>query len=482
MPADRLPKLPPCVTDLLVRLESAGFAAWVVGGAVRDALVDRPGRDWDVATSARPEQVLALLPEARPTGLKYGTVTVPAPELEGGGVEVTTFRSDGAYVDGRHPVEVSFTADIEADLARRDFTINALAYHPEKGLFDPFGGAADLARRRLRTVGDPGERLREDALRLMRACRFCAEFRLRPAKEVLQAMRRHAPLLSAVSAERQRDELSKLLLAEDPRRGLRLLRVGGLLPGVLPSLAAAYGLRQSRVHAYSVYYHTLKAVAATPPDLVLRLAALFHDLGKTEARLEDSEGRLLFPGHARLSAEIAASTLHRLAYPRRLSELVVLLVREHMFHWTPKDGPAALRRLLARVGPENLQALVALRRADLLSLRPVIPDDHRLAVLEELEAAVQGLLASRPPVRRQDLALTGRDLMEAFHLPPGPAVGRLLDQLVEDVLDDPARNDRETLLRLAASHLDVGDEFSAQVGRVVQREKDGQPFPPGKNR
>ncbi|HHW15665.1 MAG TPA: HD domain-containing protein, partial [Firmicutes bacterium] len=439
--------LPAAVGQILDRLESAGFVAWVVGGAVRDALLGRLPRDWDIATSARPDQVLHLFPEARPTGVKYGTVTVLAPELEGGGVEVTTFRGDGAYLDGRHPAGVRFTADLQTDLARRDFTINALAYHPERGLFDPFGGAADLRQRRLRTVGDPGERFQEDALRLLRACRFCAELRFRPAKEVLQALRRHAPRLSAVSAERRRDELSKLLLGADPRRGLRLLRVGGLLPALLPALGAAYGLRQSQAHAYSVYAHTLLVVAAAPPELALRLSALFHDLGKVEARVEDPEGRPLFPGHARLSADLAEGALRRLAFPRALVERVTLLVREHMFYWTPADGPVSLRRLLARVGPENLKALVALRRADLLSLRPVLPGDQRLLFLAQLEEAVRHLLADRPPVRRTDLAVTGRDLMKTFGLTPGPAVGRLLDRLLADVLEDPARNDRDTLLR-----------------------------------
>jgi tRNA nucleotidyltransferase/poly(A) polymerase len=474
-------KLPPTVHRLLERLETAGFAAWVVGGAVRDGLLGLPVRDWDVATSARPVEVLALFPVARPTGLRYGTVTVPAPELPRGGVEVTTFRSDGPYPDARHPAEVRFGADFLADLARRDFTLNALAFHPERGLVDPFGGAEDLAGRRLRAVGDPEQRFQEDALRMLRACRFCAELRLRPVKELLQAMRRHAVRLAAVSAERQRDELSRLLLSPDPRRGLRLLRVGGLLPILLPALAAAYGFRQSQVHAWSVYTHTLKTVAAAPPELAVRLAALLHDLGKTETRMEDPDGRPLFPGHARRSADLARATLARLAFPRALLEQVALLVREHMFHWTPADGRSALRRLLARVGPENLRALVALRRADLLSLRPVVSGDHRLTVLAELEASVGEVLTARPPVRRGELALTGRDLTEAFLLPPGPVIGRLLGQLLEDVLDDPARNTRETLLRLAASHLDVHHQVGPEVGGVVQGEQKGPPLPPGED-
>ncbi|MGE5554502.1 MAG: CCA tRNA nucleotidyltransferase [Betaproteobacteria bacterium] len=474
--------LPLPVEEIVRRLEAAGFAAWVVGGAVRDSLLGREPRDWDVATSARPVEVLALFPQARPTGFRYGTVTVPAPELPGGGVEVTAFRSDGPYRDARHPVEVRFGADLQADLARRDFTMNALAFHPERGLIDPFGGAEDLARRRLRTVGDPGQRFREDALRMLRACRFCAEFRLQPVKQLLQAMRHHAPRLAAVSPERQRDELSQLLLSSDPRRGLRLLRVGGLLAHLLPALEAAYGLRQSRAHAYSVYTHTLKAVNATPPELALRLAALFHDLGKTETRAEDSDGQPLFPGHAQRSAELAAAALTRFAFPRALIEQVALLVREHMFHWTTADGPSALRRLLARVGPENLRALVTLRRADLLSLRPVVPGDHRLAVLDQLETAVNEVLASRPPIRRSDLALTGQDLMQTFRLSPGPLLGRLLDQLLLDVLEDPTRNTREALLKLAALHLNVGDEAAAKMGRVIQRQQDGAALPPGKDR
>lgn len=445
------------VAAVIGRLESAGFAAWVVGGAVRDALLGREARDWDVATSALPLEVLGLFPEARPSGLKYGTVTVPAKELPGGGVEVTTWRRDGPYLDGRRPREVALGVDLQTDLARRDFTVNALAYHPARGLVDPFGGSADLAAGRLAAVGDPAERFQEDGLRMLRACRLCAELRLRPAKNVLQAMRRLAGRLEAVSAERRRDELSRLLVSADPRRGLRLLRVGGLLPGLVPALEAAYGLPQSAGHAYSVYSHTLKAVAATAPDLVLRLAALFHDLGKTLAGVPDARsGGVAFPGHARLSAGLAGEALRRLAFSRALSERVTLLVAEHMFHWTPREGAPALRRMLARLGPENLAALVALRRADLLSLRPVSAGDHRLAVLAELEEAVAELLAASPPVRRKDLAVNGRDLTEALRIPPGPLVGRLLDLLLDDVLRDPGLNRREELLRLAALHLDVG--------------------------
>lgn len=445
------------VLESLARLESAGFPAYVVGGAVRDTLLGRIPRDWDLATAATPAEVLRLFPTARPTGLPYGTVTVPIPGLPGGGIQITTFRSDGPYAGARRPIAVSFGGDLTADLRRRDFTVNALAWHPQRGLIDPFGGRDDLARRRLRAVGQPGERFREDALRMLRACRFCAELRLRPAKEVLCALRQLAPGLGAVSAERRRDELVKLLVSADPRRGLRLLRVSGLLPALLPELEEVYGLRQSAAHAYSVYTHTLKTVAATPPDLVLRLAALFHDLGKPKARVEAVAGRPLFPGHARLSAGLAEAALRRLAFPRALASRVVYLVGEHMFHWTPADGSPALRRMLSRMGPENLRALVALRRADLLSLRPLVPGDHRPEVLAQLENAVRDVLAAQPPVRRADLAVSGRDLVDKFNLEPGPAVGRLLGQLLEDVLEDPVNNRRERLLELAASHLDVAD-------------------------
>lgn len=472
--------LPPQVEETLRHLEGGGFAAWVVGGAVRDSLLCREPRDWDVATSAHPEEVLRVFPSARPTGLEYGTVTVPV-EGWSDGVEVTTFRSDGPYLDGRHPSAVAFTEAVETDLARRDFTMNALAYHPARGLLDLYGGSLDLRLGRLRTVGDAGQRFREDALRSLRACRFAAELGLRPDKALLSAARATAPLFARISPERKRDELVKLLLAPDPARGLRLLRVSGLLPDLLPELTPTYGLRQSGKHAYSVWTHTLKVVGAVPAKPELRLAALFHDTGKPGTREEDPRGEPCFPGHDRRSAELAAGALRRLAFPRALVDQVSLLVAEHMFRWTPADGAAGLRRLLARVGPENLAALLAIRRADLLSLRPVTPGDHRLRLLEELATAVREVLASHPPYRRADLAVSGEDLIAAFHLKSGPVLGRLLDRLLDEILTDPALNTRDELLRRAALHLHVGDQPALEVGRIVEAGQDRPSVPPGKD-
>ncbi|MGE5509307.1 MAG: CCA tRNA nucleotidyltransferase [Chitinophagales bacterium] len=474
--------IPQGVLMVIERLNAHGHPAFVVGGAVRDLLLQRSPKDWDVATAARPEEVLRLFPGARPTGLRYGTVTALDPEL--GGVEVTTFRTDGPYLDGRHPAAVTFAEGLEGDLARRDFTINALAYHPETGIIDHHGGLADLAHRRLDTVGDPASRFGEDALRMLRACRFAAELGFRPVKRVLAACRERAPLLGAVSSERQRDELTKLLVAPQARRGLQLLRVGGLLPVLLPELGDTYGLRQSHHHAYTVFSHTVRAVSLIAPVLPLRLVALFHDLGKVATRTEDASGAPLFPGHHRVSAEIAGRALRRLRFPGEVVERVVRLVERHMFHWTPAEGEAGLRRLLAEVGPDDLLALVALRRADLLAMRPLQPGDRRLTVLENLETAVSRVLAAAPPVRPTDLAVSGEDLMREFALPPGPAIGRLLKLLLAAVLDEPALNRRESLLDLARLSLGrvVADEAAGEVRGVVQSQKDGSAFPPSRHR
>lgn len=474
--------LPPPVTHLLTRLKEAGYSGYLVGGAVRDLLLGHTPKDWDVATSALPADLLRLFPGARPTGVRYGTVTLPEPAL--GGIEVTTFRADGPYLDGRHPASVSFAAQIDDDLARRDFTINALAYHPDEGLLDPHGGLTDLAHRRLDTVGDPVARFCEDALRMLRACRFAAELGFRPAKRVLAATRAQASRLAAVSPERQRDELAKLLVAADPGRGLHLLRVGGLLPVLLPELSATYGLRQSRYHAYSVFYHTVRAVALTPPDLLPRLAALCHDLGKAATLTHDAEGVPLFPGHHRVSAALAETILRRLRFPGTLVKQVGLLVERHMFRWTPQEGEAPLRRLLAELGPADLTALVALRRADLLAMRPLEPGDRRTIVLENLETAVGRVLAAKPPVRLADLAVSGEDLRRELQLEPGPPLGDLLNFLLQAVLDEPDLNQRESLLRLARLRLSsvVAEETAGQVGRVVEGKEHRSALPPGDDR
>jgi len=433
--------LPAHVAAAAARLAAAGFRTVCVGGAVRDALLGiASANPWDLATAAPPERVLELWPDAVPTGLAHGTVTLPHP---GGAVEITTFRTEGAYSDARRPDRVFYTESLAADLRRRDFTVNALAYDPAgRELVDGCGGLADLARGCLRAVGDPAARLTEDALRALRAARLVAThgFALEPATAA--ALPAVAPLLPRLSAERVRDELAKLLLGEAPDAGLEVLREAGLLGGVLPELAACVGVPQNRYHAHDVYRHTLATLRAAPPRPRVRWAALGHDLGKPATRAERAAGEATFYGHAPLGGEITAALLDRLRFPRAERDAVVRLVREHLFDYREEWTDAAVRRFLARVGPENLADLFALRRADIVGTG-VGEDDSGIA---RLEARIGAVLARGEALTVAALAVDGADVMRTLGVGPGPRVGEVLRALLEEVLEDPARNTRERLL------------------------------------
>ena len=416
-------------------LTDKGFAAYLVGGAVRDLLRGLAPGDWDVATSARPEQVRALFPGSLPTGIRYGTVTV---RLGGSRVEVTTLRGEGAYGDGRHPDQVVFGSSIEDDLARRDFTVNAMAYDPETGrLIDPHGGLRDLRRGILRTVGRPGRRFAEDALRMLRFYRFVATLGLRPARAAERAM--DPTLLGRISPERIRDELFRMLLASAPGPALAGLAATGLLARIVPELPAEPADRVLR--------HSLAAAEAIRPELHLRLAALLHDIGKPATRTV-VRGEIHFYGHDEVGAEMAGAVLARLRCPTRLAEIVRVLVRLHMFQLPAQAGDAALRRLLHKAGsPRRLRDLVELRRADIIATGGAYW--RAAGSWRELRRRVEEVLAAGNGFSLRDLAVDGRDVMRALGIGPGPEVGRILRGLLERVLDDPSLNDEERLLSLA---------------------------------
>lgn len=425
--------IPPAVVAICRELGMAGFSAFIVGGAVRDLLRGRPPGDWDVATSARPEEVLALFPGGLPTGLKYGTVTVIRDGLR---VEVTTFRAEEAYEDGRHPERLVFGVSLEEDLARRDFTVNAMAYDPLSGrLVDPHGGRRDLARKIVRTVGDPAVRFREDALRMLRLYRFAATLGMRPDPAAERAIM--PALLGRISPERIRDELAKLLLAPKPDAALRGLADSGLLATIAPEFTAA---------DRDLLRHSFAAAQEISPSLHLRLAALLHDLGKPAARVL-VEGEVHFYGHDEIGAEMARSVLTRLRFARDLVETVVHLIRLHMFQLPLPPSEAALRRLLKKAGgPERLRDLLELRRADILATGRISwPTAVRW---QELVARIEEFLAARPVFSLRDLALDGYDVMRILGIGPGPAVGAALHALLERVLEDPALNNREDLERI----------------------------------
>jgi putative nucleotidyltransferase with HDIG domain len=436
----------PQLLSIAERFAAAGKSVYLVGGAVRDMLRGVQAKDWDLATDATPQEVMAMFRRVVPTGIKHGTVTIVD---RGRAIETTTFRADSGYSDGRHPDAVEFGVTIEADLARRDFTMNAIALAlPSGDLVDPYGGEADLKRRVIRCVGDPRQRFAEDALRLLRAVRFVAqlEFELDPAAAA--AIPEAAPRLDLVAAERVRDELLKLLASRRPSLGLRLMEETGLLARLLPELAAGRGVEQKGFHVFDVLDHGFAACDAAPADDPgLRLAALLHDIGKPSVRRLDPSGVWTFHRHEEESARLARAILLRLKLPHAVTDRIVHLVMQHMFHYEEDWSDAAVRRFVLRVGETVLPDLYALRRADLTgTLGREAPFD----CCAPLANRVETVLALGKAFSLNDLVIGGEDLA-GLGIGRGPMMGRILKQLLETVLDDPAQNNRERLLAIAAA-------------------------------
>jgi tRNA nucleotidyltransferase/poly(A) polymerase len=418
---------------------------------LRDAALGRPAADWDLASDARPERLIEIFAGAVYEN-RFGTVGV---RRAGEVFEITTFRSDHDYADHRRPHRVEFGDTIELDLARRDFTVNAMAWGGRPGeapsLVDPYGGLADTDARLLRAVGDPGTRFEEDALRMVRAVRLATtlEFQIEPA--TLGAVATRAALVAHLSGERIATELDKLLAAPSPSVGLRLLAETGLLAAISGELARQRGVPQNKAAGEDLWDHTLRTVdAASAGRPIVRLAALVHDIGKPATF---AEGHFL--GHDAAGARLAAVFLDRLHSPRAVRDRVVALVRHHMFSYEPNWSDAAVRRFIAKIGglgPGALEELLALREAD--NIGSGLPADA--GRLDELRARVAAELAADVVLDRRGLAIDGDDLIAELGLDPGPRLGRILDELLERVVVDPALNDRPTLLLLAQSLL--GDD------------------------
>ena len=433
--------VPPRAAAALEALEKAGFESWVVGGCVRDALLGREPHDWDIATAAVPAEGMAVFAGERviETGLRHGTFTLLTPE---GPLEITTFRTEGDYSDRRHPDAVTFVRDIREDLSRRDFTVNAMAYSPRRGLRDDFGGREDLERGIIRCVGDPDARLGEDALRILRALRFAARYGFSVEAETAAALRRNQELLNRISPERVFAELRGLVCGAGA--GEVLLAFPEVIFAVLPELAPMEGFDQGMPenHQYDVWGHTAHALDLIEPDPVLRLVMLFHDGGKPERFTRDAAGRAHFHGHPERGAEIADAALRRLRCDNLTRQTVVTLVRWHDFR--SEGSRRALRRLLARIGPENMARLRAVRTADAGAHTPAARD-RMLARVREDDVLLGEILSEGTCLTVKDLAVGGKDL----DMDPGPAVGAVLRRLLDEVLDETLPNEREALLRRA---------------------------------
>ncbi len=444
---------------------SHGYEAYLVGGAVRDMILGKPASDWDLATNATPQQVISIFHKVIPTGIAHGTVTVHFLKHE---IEVTTYRADHGYSDGRHPDSVTFASSITDDLSRRDFTMNAIAADLTNGsLVDPFDGQKDIRNKTIRTVGSPLDRFLEDGLRPVRALRFAAQLNFSIEKDTFSAISDSSvqEKIKSVSVERFRDELCKMLSSEKPSVGLHDMESTGVLKLFIPELASCRGVTQADVrgfHEFDVLDHLIYACDGAPKDnLNVRLASLFHDIGKPKARKVEMRAldpehpekmyeTISFHNHEKYSVEITKPLMFRLKFPNAQIDYVCHLIEQHMFFYEQVWSDAAVRRFLVRVKPECVNDLFDLRLADIYGMHnvPVAANSEPVHYLNELSDRIKKVSEVKTALSLKDLAVNGQDLI-AIGVPAGKEIGRILQELFQTVLDDPAMNTRNKLLNVA---------------------------------
>lgn len=431
--------LPQKVSNIIQTLESAGYEAYAVGGCVRDSLLGRRPQDWDITTSAKPKEVKGLFSHTIDTGIQHGTVTVM---MGREGFEVTTYRIDGEYEDARHPKEVIYTVNLLEDLKRRDFTINAMAYNERQGLVDAFDGIGDLNRGIIRCVGDPKERFTEDALRMLRALRFAAQLGFEVEENTFLAIRELAPSIARISAERIQVELMKLLLSDHPGL-LREVYASGIADVILPEFAELMRTEQHNPHhCYSVGEHTIRVVEGVPKDRVLRLAAMFHDIAKPVCKTTDEQGIDHFHGHPQEGEEMTHRIFRRLKFDVDTMQRVCALVRWHDHN--PSLQPAKIRKAIHQVGEDRYPEIFDLKRAD-ISAQSHFQREEKLAYVEEYQRMYEQILQEKDCLNLKSLAVNGSDLI-AMGIKPGKEIGAILKSLLDEVLEDPSRNQKELLL------------------------------------
>lgn len=438
--------LPQDVKFIIDCLTEHGYEAYAVGGCVRDTLLSRIPGDWDITTSAKPEQVKELFSHTIDTGIEHGTVTVMRNHI---GYEVTTYRIDGEYEDARHPKEVTFTANLIEDLKRRDFTINAMAYNPETGLVDEFDGTGDLEQKIIRCVGNPMERFSEDALRMLRAVRFAAQLGFSIEENTKEAIRTLAPTIAKVSAERITTELIKILTSNHPEE-IKTAYELGLTKIFLPEFDAMMQTPQNtKHHMYNVGEHTIETLKHIPNDKIMRLSMLFHDISKPECHFTDEKGSH-FHGHPQKGAEKTKKILRRLKMDNDTIEKVTRMVRYHDER-PSVSHPSKVRTLISNVGQDYFPMLLAIKRADTLG-QSIYCRNEKLQYIEELEAFYKDVIDNAICVQKKDLAINGKDLIE-LGMKQGKELGYVLEQLYQAVLEEPKLNNKETLLELAGKLL-----------------------------
>lgn len=432
-------QLPEKVSSIIKALEEAGYEAYAVGGCVRDSVLGRNPQDWDITTSAKPQEVKRLFSHTIDTGIQHGTVTVM---LEREGFEVTTYRIDGEYEDARHPKEVTYTSNLLEDLKRRDFTINAMAYNESHGLVDAFDGIGDLERKCIRCVGNPKERFTEDALRMLRALRFGAQLGFSVEENTFQAIRELSPTIGKISAERIQTELVKLLTSPNPQE-MRKVYKSGIADVVLPEFSRLMETTQENPHhCYTVGEHTLRVLENVPNDKVLRLAALFHDIAKPVCKTVDEKGVAHFYGHPQEGAKMAHRIFRRLKFDVDTMNKVCGLVQWHDDN--PPLEPKNVRRVIHRIGEERYPDIFTLKRADILA-QSDYRREEKLEYVDAYEKLYRKIKEEQNCLSLKDLAVSGKDLIEVG-MKPGKEIGEVLKLLLEEVLEEPEKNQKEYLL------------------------------------
>lgn len=427
---------------IINKLNINNFKAYIVGGSVRDSVLSNNPDDWDIATNATPDEVIDIFSDFKivPTGLKHGTITIV---IDKKNYEVTTFRTEGEYKDNRKPEKVFFTNNLEEDLSRRDFTINALAYNDQDGLLDYYKGLDDLKNKIIRTVGSPKERFKEDALRMLRAIRFACKLNFEIEKDTFEAIICEKNLINNISKERIRDELSKILLSDYPARGISLLEKTGIIHYIIPEIVPSIGFEQRNPHHdKTVFDHTLKVIEGTPSKLNIRLAALLHDIGKPDTFTLDDQGIGHFYKHSLKSEKLAENFLKRLKFDNKLIKNVTTLVREHMSIFL-KVTDKGVKRLINRVGRENIDDLFSLQMADIKGTKP--PYDMDLIL--NVKKCAERIINKKEPLNVKDLKINGNDLIE-LGIKPGKEIGKILNNLLQKVLENPELNTKENLISL----------------------------------
>lgn len=441
--------IPAPIKEIARILNMEGFQCFLVGGSVRDSIMGFTPNEYDIATNAKPEDVQRIFKYTIPTGIKHGTILVILDDMH---VEITTFRSDGNYSDGRHPDKVEYTASIEDDLPRRDLTINAMAYNVLDGtLIDMFDGMKDIKNKIIRSVGNPYERFTEDGLRIMRAIRFATKLNFNIEKETFEAICHSTGMLTSIAYERIREEFNRILISDNPFRGIELLRKTGILVLIMPELMQGFGVSQNKFHKYDVYYHILHTIQAVEPleteelTLLVRLAALFHDIAKPMVQKKVSkQEEPVYYNHEVVGANVAKKIMKRLKYSNAEIDFVTLLVRQHMFYYQDEWTDGAVRRFMKAVGIENIKPLLKLREADRLGSGN--RKDKESKAIPKLLARIDKIIEEENAITVKDLKINGNDLMKEFNLKPGPIVGKILNYLLDLILDEPSLNDKEKLM------------------------------------